>query len=708
MLKLRLLVSALCLLWAPICHAADPPTAPLLRIETAMHTAGITRIGVDAAERLVVTASDDKTVRVWERASGRLLRTLRPPLGNGDEGKIYAVAISPDGETIACGGWTGWDWDGTASIYLFERASGRLVRRIDGLPTVVAHLAFSPDGARLAATLKRDNGVRVFRTADGALDWGDDDYGDGSYSADFDARGRLVTTSWDSMVRLYDAAGRLAAQTRAPGGTQPYRARFSPDGTRVAVGFIDSTRVNVLSGQTLALLYEPHTRGVDNGNLGNVAWSRDGRLLFAGGRWNVNGEFPLRRWQEGGRGAFNDLKCGATNTLMDIQPLRDGSMVWGAGDPAWGVLSARGERLLVKTPPIADYRDNREGLQLSATATSVRFGYSLGGENPARFEMAERALQTASGAQTVATPPSLAPPRTQAPGLAISDWFNTTAPKLNGQPLKLEPYEMSRSLALLPRGDGFVLGTEWWLRRFDRAGKPVWEQPVPGVAWSVNVSGDGRLVVAAYGDGTIRWHRLSDGAELLALFPHPDRKRWVLWTPEGFYDASPGGEDLIGWHLNNGRDRAADFFPASRFRDTFYRPDVVARVLQTLDRSLALKLADAARETERARLGLDAAPPRERDLRKLLPPVVNILAPADVAPVAAPAVTVRYTLRTPSGRPVTEVRALVDGRPVVVESDLLLSPRRYCAVVKSELNLEHGTEFIRASLELGRTASPEP
>jgi hypothetical protein len=64
---------------------------------------------------------------------------------------------------------------------------------------------------------------------------------------------------------------------------------------------------------------------------------------------------------------------------------------------------------------------------------------------------------------------------------------------------------------------------------------------------------------------------------------HQDGKRWVLWTPDGYYDASPGGEDLIGWHVNRGLDRAADYFPASRLRDRYYRPELVGAVLRTLD-----------------------------------------------------------------------------------------------------------------------------
>jgi len=39
------------------------------------------------------------------------------------------------------------------------------------------------------------------------------------------------------------------------------------------------------------------------------------------------------------------------------------------------------------------------------------------------------------------------------------------------------------------------------------------------------------MVVAAYGDGTIRWHRADDGRELLALKVLANKTAWVLWTP---------------------------------------------------------------------------------------------------------------------------------------------------------------------------------
>ena len=78
-----------------------PSEQGILRIETGMHNDTIRRIGLDRERRSLVTGSDDKTVRVWNLKDGTLVKTLRPPIGSGNEGRIYAVAISPDGKTVA-------------------------------------------------------------------------------------------------------------------------------------------------------------------------------------------------------------------------------------------------------------------------------------------------------------------------------------------------------------------------------------------------------------------------------------------------------------------------------------------------------------------------------------------------------------------------------------------------------------------------------
>src|SRR5260370_17173017 len=77
----------------------EPTREPILRIETGMHTAAIKRIGVDSVGKFLLTASDDKTARVWDVATGKLLRVLRVPVGHGNERKLFAAALSPHTHT---------------------------------------------------------------------------------------------------------------------------------------------------------------------------------------------------------------------------------------------------------------------------------------------------------------------------------------------------------------------------------------------------------------------------------------------------------------------------------------------------------------------------------------------------------------------------------------------------------------------------------
>src|SRR5262249_41923206 len=128
-------------------------------------------------------------------------------------------------------------------------------------------------------------------------------------------------------------------------------------------------------------------------------------------------------------------------------------------------------------------------------------------------------------------------------------------------------------------------------RAIDAKGQNLWTRKVPGIVWAVNISGDGRLVVAAYGDGTIRWHRMDDGRELLALFVLADKQNWVAWTPEGFYGATPGAFGVLQWQVNRGFDAAADTGPVASIPKS-RRADALALVLQELETARALGIAD--------------------------------------------------------------------------------------------------------------------
>ena len=243
-------------------------------------------------------------------------------------------------------------------------------------------------------------------------------------------------------------------------------------------------------------------------------------------------------------------------------------------------------------------------------------------------------------------------PLLEAPGLTIKDWRQTMAPTLNGRPIKLMPHETATSLALAPQAERFVLGTAWRVIGFDKEGGQLWSRDAPSAAWALNVTADGGIVVGAFGDGTIRWFRMSDGTELLSLFAVEDQQRWVAWTPAGFYLASAGGDRLVGWHVNRGREHAADFFTVSRLRATYYRPEMIEAAI--------LRHGDPVVPSGEGEPGARQAAARVEDL----PPVVEIVSPAANRAFDTPRLKLVYEVRSrPLGR-ATRVLVRADGRPI--------------------------------------------
>lgn len=621
--------------------------APILRLEMGMHTGNMGQMDRDRAEKLLVTGSNDKTARLWDLQSGALLRTLRLPIDSGDDGKVYAVAISPNGKTVAAAGWTEDD-----ALYLFDSSNGSLKHRIPGLGSVTFHLAFSPDGNRLAASLGNGKGVRTYRR--NGEQWQpaerDSGYGNDSCWHSFATDGRLVTTCYDGYLRLYDQKMKLLRKIKAPNGTRPYAAEFSPDGKRIAVSYDDNTTVSILDGTTLKRLFTADSSGMDNGNLLSLAWSQDGRFLYAAGMYDDgSGISPICRWSKGGRGHRQELP-GTSDTISGLLSLADGRLVFMSHNPSWGILDAQGKRTFVKESKIADFRNMGGNFRLADNGWEFSFGYKQWGKKPATFSFKSLTFGPVTA--------SLHSPKSSAGGLRLKNWDSDYHPTLNGKPLPLAQHEFSRSRAFAPDGRSFLLGAEWSLYSFNTDGSIRWQQEVPEIAWAVNISTDGRLAVAAFGDGTIRWYRYADGAPLLSFFPHKDQKRWIAWTPSGYYATSAGGDQLIGWHLNNGRDKAPDFFPATKFRSTYYRPDVVEKILVTHDEQKALHLAEKK----------SGRKIRQQKIQEILPPVVSLISPEDRSAFSSPQCTLDYQIHTPSEASITALKVLVDGRPLSGQS----------------------------------------
>jgi WD40 repeat protein len=573
---------------------------PVLIVDPDMHAGRIKTVAIAESGKFAVTGSYDKTVRIWTLGSGELKNTLRMPAGPGYVGKVFAVAISPHSDLVAVGGWMSGDGD-PESVYLFDPASLTIVTQIGELPDVVNKLMFSKDGRYLAVAVST-GGLRIY---DRERQWKqvfvDDKYGKHIYGLSFALDGRLATASYDRKIRLYGPGPDFEVVVPPKDvSADPFEVAFRPDGEVLAVGYSGGATVDFLDGHDLHTLPGPKTAGLNEKlKLGVVAWARDGSKLFVGGG------SKLYAWDNAGLGERRTLP-GGDDTIMSICASDDDGILIAAAGPLLKYMDNDGTLRWQKITPIARLGSESGTLSVSRDGSVVDFGEGDRGRPGIRFNMKTLTLTRAPPADGLT-----APPMTE--GLPIKDWRNNLHPKFDGKEMKLEDSEESRSLAISPTGQRFVFGTTWALRARDANNQPIWRRDM-GDVWALNISGDARWVVAAYDDGTIRWHRLDNGQEMLALMVLYNKEgdyEWVAWTPEGFYYAQ-GAAGVLQWHANNTESAGhafANAFPAAII-EGHSRPDVLPRVLDTMDVSQALDLArlEAGKEAVRKATGMPKRP----------------------------------------------------------------------------------------------------
>jgi WD40 repeat protein len=105
-----------------------------------------------------VSASDDKTLKVWDSESGRELRTLK-----GHSHSVYGVAVTPDGKQAVSASWD-------ITLKVWELESGRALGKLQGHGTAVSGVAVTPNGKRaVSASYDKTLKVRVIARYDNSV-----------------------------------------------------------------------------------------------------------------------------------------------------------------------------------------------------------------------------------------------------------------------------------------------------------------------------------------------------------------------------------------------------------------------------------------------------------------------------------------------------------------------------------------------------------
>lgn len=554
---------------SPNAGAAERLQGPVLTLDPGTHTAAIRQIAADSAEKIIVTASDDKTARIWDIASGRLLKTLHLPVGPENIGRLYAAAVSPQGRLALAG--TTAPPGGQHRIYFYDLADMSFLKAVNARGGDIKSLQWSPDGMLLAAAYAGSAAFRVF-----------DDEGDlvheerlpaDAWSITLSRNGLLALPVSDGTVRVYGIAGEVRLLATLRGGLpDPRGVQFSPDGDLLAVGYLSrksarEVQVDVFDVASQELAKSFVFEDIAHGNLRNVAWQRDGAALYAAGSgYRGKNDFIIKRisWPQG---EVSETRA-AANSITDLLPLSDNRVLFSTVEPGWGVV--RGSEARMMAPPQNAQFLEADLLTISDDARTVAWRFAPGGPQYS-FSMNRR--DVARGERDARRAP-----KTVGKRIAVGVWENSYDVTIAGRQVAMAPTEISRAVAILPDESAVLLATSRTLRRIEADGYERWRIPLATEARAVNVSADGRVLVAAMADGTLRWRRVNDGTLLMSLFATRDG-RWVLWNEDGYFDAARNADALIGWTINRPDGEQTDYYPMSRYRDKYYRPEIFSRPL---------------------------------------------------------------------------------------------------------------------------------
>ncbi len=635
--------------------AYGQPKAPILQIETGVHTSKGYDMATDASGKYLLSASIDKTARLWDAHTGNLLKTFHIPIGGSYEGALYACALSPDGKIAAVAGNTGLDWDNSFCIYLINTQTGVFIYRIKNLPEVITELEFSPDGNWLAAGFERDKGISIFETRG----WGEtklkEVYKDAVKNIAFKKNGEMAAVSAGGNIKLYNSRFKLIKEKMATPGLTLFSMALSPVDNVMAIGYQNSTTVEVLDANTLAPLYKPSVPSREGGGFYTLCFSADGSKLYGGGYLiEENGtKLYMRCWEDGGKGVYNNLSV-TTNDPSEITSLPDRSIAIICFDPPeMTVINSNNKAIWSQGADKIDFiGEDKSHFRINNNGTSI--GFTPLSDKAYSFDIPQRKLQQEQ---------SLYPAPVDAhAGTVVKDWLSWQ-PKINGKDITLFGGKSMQGFGctdISSNGNAIVFGESWNVLMLDKNANLKWQTPTECHAFALNISGNDKVVTAGMSDGTIRWFSMADGKTLLTFYLHPDKKRWVLFTPTGYYDASPGAEDLLGWQLNNGPDEAPSFFPVSRFKEKYYRPDIIDAILETYNEDAAITLANSQSKKQ-------VVAATERDIRQKLPPTIIIHSPANGSNINNNTVNISYEIKSPGDAPAKNLRVLVDGRPVATE-----------------------------------------
>ncbi|MDB5350341.1 MAG: mecR [Planctomycetota bacterium] len=238
--------------------------------------------------QMLASAGKDKTVRLWNLAA----RRVAPRASfRGELGCLGPVAVSPDGKTLAVAEFAN---DSSGDIALWDLATRRVLKVLQGHESGVVSIAFSPDGKTLASS-SRDHAIRLWNAETG-VSKGEFTSTEACVRLAFSPDGTILAGAGeDKVLTLWDLeTGAERAHLDGFRG-RLYSVAFSPDGHLIATAGGDRDGRKDAFGEVKVFDVESRAEVSEftghTGSVLSIAFSPDGKTLISGG-----GDSTVRLW----------------------------------------------------------------------------------------------------------------------------------------------------------------------------------------------------------------------------------------------------------------------------------------------------------------------------------------------------------------------------------------------------------------------------
>ncbi|MDX2265161.1 MAG: TIR domain-containing protein [Hyphomicrobiales bacterium] len=242
------------------------------------HSLLVSSVGFSPDSKTILSASWDKTVRLWNAQTGGLIRTLK-----GHKSAIYDAGFSLDGKSIVSG-----SFDSTARLWSAQ--TGSLIHTLEGHGKCVSAVAFSPDGKTVVSG-SYDQTLKLWNTETGSVIRTLEGHGDTVWAASFSPDGKtIISGSWDKTLKLWEVKTGRLIRTFEGHMSKVNAVAFSPDGKNIVSGSEDKT-LKLWDTGTGKLIRTLEGHG---STIWATAFSPDGKTIVSGSwdktikLWNAN------------------------------------------------------------------------------------------------------------------------------------------------------------------------------------------------------------------------------------------------------------------------------------------------------------------------------------------------------------------------------------------------------------------------------------